>query len=169
MRTQACRALLRNGWLMPLVSATALVSSSPAQAAGSVASSVTGKWRLTAALDAADIASLDEHEAQQLVGHVFVISKEKVKFDERDCGPTGYEAVAVVPELHLRKEFHANAQKLRLPNPVTVVDLSCTSVFIKIRYKVVIAWHGWFFDEVRLSPLRVLTLAEVRVPLSPPP
>lgn len=152
MRTQACRALLRNGSLMPLVAATALVSSSPAQAAGSVASSVTGKWRLTAALDAADIASFDEHEAQQLVGHVFVISKEKVKFDERDCGPTGFEAVAVVPELHLRKEFHANAQKLRLPNPVTVVDLSCTSVFIKNRNKLVIAWKGWFFDAVRLTP-----------------
>ena len=99
-----------------------------------------------------DIASLDEHEAQQLVGHVFVISKEKVKFDERDCGPTGFEAVAVVPELHLRKEFHANAQKLRLPNPVTVVDLSCTSVFIKNRNKLVIAWKGWFFDAVRLTP-----------------
>lgn len=152
MSIQACRALLQRHWLMPLVAAIALVSSSPVQAADSIASSVTGKWRLTAALDAADIASLDEREAQQLVGQVFVISKEKVKFDKRDCGPTGFEAVAVVPELHLREEFHASAQKLRLPDPVIVVDLSCTSVFIKNRNKLVIAWKGWFFEAIRLAP-----------------
>jgi hypothetical protein len=112
---------------------------------------VTGRWRLTSALDGAEITSLDEREARQLVGRVFTISKDKVAFGKRDCGPTDFEARSVEPGLFLREEFHATADKLGLPNPVTVVDLSCTSVFIKGKNKLVIAWDGWFFDAVRVK------------------
>jgi hypothetical protein len=112
---------------------------------------VTGQWRITSALDGADITSLDEREARQLVGRVFTISKDKVAFGKRDCGPTDFEAQSVEPRLFLREEFHATADKLGLPNPVTVVDLSCTSVFIKGKNKLVIAWDGWFFDATRVK------------------
>ena len=44
----------------------------------------------------------------------------------------------------------ARPAKLGLPNPVTVIDLSCTSVFIKGANRLVIAWKGWFFDAVRV-------------------
>lgn len=110
---------------------------------------ITGRWRITAALDGAEITSLDEREAQQLVGKVFTISKEKVIFGRRECGPSKFEAYSVEPVLFLREQFHAPAEKLGLPNPVTVVDLSCTSVFIKNKNRLVIAWDGWFFDAVR--------------------
>ena len=112
---------------------------------------VTGRWRITAALDGAEIASLDEREARQLVGQVFTISKDKVAFGKRDCGPTDFEARSVEPRLLLREEFHATSDKLGLPNPVTVVDLSCTSVFIKSKNKLVIVWDGWFFDTTRVQ------------------
>jgi hypothetical protein len=111
---------------------------------------VIGQWRLTAALDGADITSLDEKEARQLVGRVFSISKQSVKFGDRTCGPSEFEAESVEPRLFLREQFHADAAALHLPSPVTVVDLSCTSVFIKSTDRLVIAWKGWFFDAVRV-------------------
>lgn len=123
----------------------------PAQADDVIERSVSGKWQLTAALDGADITSLDEHEAKRLVGRVFLISKKKVRFGHRDCGTSDFEAEKVEPDLYLREQFHASAKKLGLPNPVTVVDLSCTSVFIKSPGRLVIAWQGWFFDAVRLK------------------
>jgi hypothetical protein len=137
--------------LLPFIAAFCMAAPSLGFAADSIEHAVTGKWRFTAALDAADISSLDEREAQQLVGHVFLISKGKVKFDQRDCGPTDFEVEKVEPKLHLRQEFHASAEKLGLPNPVTIVDLNCTSVFIKNSNKLVIAWQGWFFDAVRVK------------------
>lgn len=112
---------------------------------------VTGKWRLTAALDGAEITALDEREAQQLVGRVFVIDKSKVQFGAHDCGPTEFEATRVEPRLFLRVNFRASSQRLGLPNPVTAVDLSCTTVFIKSPTRLVIAWDGWFFDAVRVK------------------
>lgn len=114
---------------------------------------VVGQWRLMAALDGADIASLDEHEARELIGRVFVIDKRTVKFGSRNCGPSDFDATSVEPSMFLRGQFHADAGKLGLPNPVTVVDLSCTSVFVKSKDRLVIAWKGWFFDAVRITPL----------------
>jgi hypothetical protein len=146
-----CPILSQRLYVLPVITVIALVSPPASHAADSIEHTVTGKWRFTAALDGADIASLDEHEAQQLIGHVFLISKEKVKFDKRDCGATDFEAEKVELNLHLRQEFHASAEKLGLPNPVTVVDLNCTSVFIKNKNRLVIAWKGWFFDAVRLK------------------
>jgi hypothetical protein len=120
--------------------------------AGEDEAAISGQWKITAALDGAEITSLDEREARQLVGGVFTISKEKVVFGKRDCGPSTFEAQSVEPRLFLREQFHATSEKLGLPNPVTVVDLSCTSVFIKNQNRLVIAWDGWFFDAVRVKP-----------------
>lgn len=131
---------------------TLLLATAPlVQGADSIERRISGQWKFIAALDGAEIVSLDEHEAQKLIGHIFSISKRKVKFDDRDCGETEFAAQKVEPNLHLRKAFHADAEKLGLPNPVTVVDLSCTSVFIKSSNRLVIAWQGWFFEAVRVT------------------
>lgn len=136
--------------LLFLVSIAA-VTPLPAHAFDTVERRVTGDWLFTAALDGAEIASLDEREARQLVGKVFTIRRDKVKFGKRDCGETGFEAQKVEPQLHLREAFHASSKELGLPNPVTVVDLSCTSVFITKPNHLIIFWDGWFFDAVRVK------------------
>jgi hypothetical protein len=137
---------------LPLIVALA-VAAVPAQAASAkhYEQAVSGQWRLTAALDGADVTSLDEKEARRLVGRVLTIRKESVKFDDRTCGPSGFEAESVEPRMFVREQFHAETTKLGLPNPVTVVDLSCTSVFIKSENRLVIAWKGWFFDAIRVK------------------
>lgn len=111
--------------------------------------SVIGKWKLTAALDGAEITSLDEKEAQQLVGRVMTISPDRVQFGERKCLPPELDAERVEPRLYLRQQAHASASKLGLPTPVTVVNLGCTVAFIKAKDRLVIHWDGWFFDARR--------------------
>ena len=147
-----CPTLRQHTSALSFIAAVALIAPVTAHAADRIEHTVTGKWRFTAALDGAEITSLDEREAQQLIGHIFLISKAKVKFDKRDCGPTDFEAEKVEPRLHLRQAFHASPEKLGLPNPVTVVDLNCTSVFVKNRNRLVIFWDGWFFDATRIKP-----------------
>lgn len=150
MLSLPCQRLCRLICTLPVVAAIAMAAL-PIQttAADKYEHVVTGKWKLTAALDGAEITSLDENEARQLIGRVFTIQKDKVQFGRRLCGPSDFEAERVEPRLFLREQFHASAEKLALPNPVTVVDLSCTSVFIKNKNRLVIAWDGWFFDAVR--------------------
>jgi len=125
-----CTALIKRSNILLLIVLIAMSILPSAHASDSIERRVTGEWRFTAALDGAEIASLDENEAQQLLGQVFTIRKEQVKFGKMDCGKTAFEVHKVEPELNLREAFHASSKELGMPTPVTVVDLSCTSVFI---------------------------------------
>lgn len=132
------------------ISISLLFGQSSVKAAETADLSVLGKWKIAAALDSAEIASLDENEAQRLVGYIFTINKENFVFEKLDCGSPSFEAQRVEPGLFLRDQFHASAEKLKLPKGVTAVDLNCTTVFIKNRNRLVIFWDGWFFEAVRL-------------------
>jgi hypothetical protein len=136
------------------LTALVMVTASPlarTQAARDVDQGVIGKWHLVTALDSADINSLDEQGAQQLVGKIFIISKKTVKVGTADdCLPPGFEAKIVEPEWYVRKWAHASAKHLGLPGPVTVVDLGCTNAFIKSPTRIVVFWKGWFFDAKRI-------------------
>ena len=112
---------------------------------------VIGKWRVTKALDSADISSLDDQEASQLIGRIFTINRKTVRLGRADdCLPPGFDAQLVETTRYVRKWAHASAENLGLPNPVTVVDLGCTSAFIKNRQSIVVFWKGWFFDAKRM-------------------
>ena len=135
--------------ILLLLACTALPCTS-AQAAEAKESDVFGRWRFAAALDSSDISSLDDREAQQLVGRIFTVNKNHVKFGKRDCGPPELEAELVEPTWYLREKAHASAELLRLPSPVTVVKLGCTIAFIKNPQNIVVHWKGWFFDAKRV-------------------
>jgi len=135
-----------------IVTALALSStfSAPAFASDYQELNAIGKWQLTAALDGADITSLDEREAQRLIGKIFTINKDHVRFGKRDCGPPDLTAKLVEPVWYLRDQAHASAELLHLPDPVTVVDLGCTIAFIRDQQRIVLHWKGWFFDAKRV-------------------
>lgn len=144
-------AFIQRAKMLSFIALVAMIGLPCAQASDSIERRVSGKWRFVAALDGAEIVSLDEREAQQLLDQIFTIGKNKVKFGKVDCGETEFESQKVEPRLHLRNAFHASSKELGLPNPVTVVDLSCTSVFITKPNHLVIFWQGWFFDAVRVE------------------
>jgi hypothetical protein len=111
---------------------------------------VIGRWKLTAVLDGTHIASMDEKQARTLLGHVFIIRKEGAEIEKHRCGRPDFETVRVEPNLYLqRTDPYVTAKSLALPNPVTVVDISCTSVFVKNKNRIAIFWDGFYFDAVR--------------------
>jgi hypothetical protein len=125
--------------------ATAIHAAEPRQ-------EVIGRWRLNAVLDGTYIVSIDEKEALKLVGQVFTIGKERARFGRHLCGLTNFETEHVETNVYFKKtDPYVNVKSLALPNPVTVVDISCTSVFIKNKNRIVIFWDGFYFDAVRLG------------------
>jgi len=112
---------------------------------------VIGDWKLTAAVDSADIAMRDEKGAQKLVGHVMSIREDGTRLDNDKCGAPTFEVKRVEPNLYLEKEGGLDNSKLRLPKPVTVVDIGCAVVFVKNRNRAVITWDGWFFEATRVK------------------
>lgn len=111
---------------------------------------VIGSWKLSAVLDSSDISALDDEEAQQLVGHIITISRDKVQLDDRVCDSPGFEVTKAETYKLFREEAHASAEKLGLPNPVTAIEVGCTDVFIKSRNRLVVHWKGFFFDAIRM-------------------
>jgi hypothetical protein len=113
--------------------------------------SVIGDWRITAVLDFADISSLNDRQAKRLLGQVMMIREDSVRLGKRECSPSEFWAERVVPELDIREKVHASAENLKLPNPVTVVELSCTYVYVRDKDHLVLLWGGAFFDTVRVG------------------
>lgn len=144
-------ALIRRASFLQFFLALSLITPLSVKASDSIERIVTGQWRFAKPIDSADITSLDEREAAQLVGRIFTIRKDKVAFGNEDCGATEFEAQKVEPTWFLRKGWNSNVDGLKLPNPVTAVDISCTTVFILNRNRLVIFWDGWFFDAVRVK------------------
>lgn len=139
-RLRAClAALVLTSWSVPHL-----------QAAEQQGTSVIGSWKLTAVLDSSDISSLDDQGAEDLVGHIITISRDKVQLGDRVCDAPNFEVTKAETNKYFRDEAHASAKKLGLPNPVTAVHVSCTEVYIKSRNRLVVHWKGFFFDAVRV-------------------
>lgn len=111
---------------------------------------IIGIWRFTAVLDNTDMTAMDETGAHRLLGHVMTIDEAGTRFDREFCQPSDFEAERVEPNLYLQREAGVDNSKLRLPNPVTVVDISCTAVYVRKPDHAVIFWNGFFFEAVRV-------------------
>lgn len=141
MRPRA--VLVSSAIALAVLSPTTIHAAEPGQ-------EVIGRWKLTSVLDGTHIASMDEKQARGLLGHVFTIRKEGAKIEKHICGRPDFETVRVEPNLYLEKnDPYVTAKSLALPNPVTVVDISCTSVFVKNKNRIAIFWNGFYFDAVR--------------------
>lgn len=139
--------------LAGLALAVAIVSAAPARVLAQAvdrSSPVIGNWRLTAVLDSVDITSMDDKGAQRLVGKVMVIRKDGARFNNYKCHASDFETTRVVSDLYLQKEDGIDNSKLRLPRTVTVVDISCSTIFVKNRNHAVITWDGWFYEAIRV-------------------
>jgi hypothetical protein len=131
----------------------ALASCLPAQAV-QPGQEVIGQWKFTSVLDGVEITSINEHQAKQLLGRVMTIQTEGTRFGTESCGAPSFESKRVEPNIYIRQEAQISATKLRLPNPVTVVDIGCTQVFITRADEAVIFWDGFFFSAKKIKSLK---------------
>ena len=133
-----------------VVAAMALVTCMPLKAAQPVDSAI-GDWKFTSILDNVDITSIDDDEAKKLLGRIIKIRRDGTQFGDQTCGAPSLETERVEPNIYVRREAKISARKLHLPNPVDVVDIGCTHVFITKRNKAVIFWDGFFFGAVKVK------------------
>lgn len=110
-----------------------------------------GDWKFTSVLDNVEIASIDDEQAKKLLGRVMTIRKDGTRFGDQACGAPSLQVERVEPNIYVRREAQISARRLQLPNPVDVVDIGCTRIFIKQRNKGVIFWDGFFFAVVKIK------------------
>ena len=79
------------------------------------------------------------------------IQKEGTRFGTESCGAPSFESKQVETNVYVHQEAKISATKLGLPNPVTVVDIGCTQMFIKKPDQAVIFWDGFFFSAQKVK------------------
>jgi len=132
------------------VVAIAFATCTPLEAAQPGESAI-GDWKFTSVLDNVEITSIDDVEAKKLLGRIMKIRKNGTQFGDQTCGAPSLETERVEPNIYVRREAKISARKLHLPNPVDVVDIGCTRVFIRKRDQAVIFWDGFFFGAVKIK------------------
>lgn len=110
--------------------------------------SIIGEWKIRSVLDYASI-SIGAEQAKPLIGKDLIISEAKIRFGDQVCAEPNFLAESVETNIELRGNARISNDQLRLPNPVTVVELSCAYAYVKNRDRIVLAWNGIFFDAVR--------------------
>lgn len=140
--------MLRN---ISLVLALAVTAHTPlaSYAAQPKNADILGTWTLTKVLDSAEITSMDDQEAAQLVGKPVVIQPDKVVVVGEDCGKADFERHREPAPEYLRENYYAPVGRLGLPDPVTVVNLGCTEALLKARNRAIIFWNGFFYEATR--------------------
>lgn len=110
---------------------------------------IVGTWTLTKVLDSADIASLTDQQAAELVGKTMVVRRDSVMFNGEPCRAPDLAGHRVDAAKYMREGYHARVGYLGLPETITVIDLDCTEAFLKNKENIVVFWRGYFFDAKR--------------------
>lgn len=110
---------------------------------------VLGTWTLKKVLDSAEITSMDDQEAAQLLGKTVVIRPDKVVVAGENCDKADFERHHEPTPEYVRENYHAPVGRLGLPDPVTVVNLGCTEALLKASNRMVIFWNGFFYEATR--------------------
>lgn len=114
---------------------------------------VIGRWKIVSVLDYAHI-SIGEEAGKRLLGTELFVTMDNVRFGDRDCDAPEFSAESVETNHELNHNARVGNDRLRLPNPVTVVELSCAYVYVRNDDRMVLAWNGIFFDIARLDKKR---------------
>ncbi len=127
---------------------------------------IIGEWKIRSVLDYATI-SIGPDQAKRLIEKDLIISEEKIRFGDQVCSESNFLAERVETNIELRENARVSNNQLRLPNPVTVVELSCAYVYIKDRNRIVLAWNGIFSTPfVRSGRERPCTPDKIPLPRS---
>ncbi|MGZ3183403.1 MAG: hypothetical protein ACXU8N_13260 [Telluria sp.] len=135
--------------LATLLVTVCMTGSGPARAAPG--QQAVGTWRVVALLDGVDIVSMDEKQAQKLAGSSIRIQRDFIAVGKEKCHPSEFVESSVQPTLYLRTDAGIDGTRLRLPDPVTVIDIGCTEIFMRDPRHAVVFWNGFFFEVVKVD------------------
>jgi hypothetical protein len=114
---------------------------------------IYGEWKLVELTGGADIISVSDKQARALVGRKLFISPERFEFNGKKCMYPEYKRSTDETVSHFRREWAADSSDLRLPNPVTLVDNGCYTLYLQREGHLIVAVDSVFYEAVRVRKL----------------
>lgn len=132
----------------PIALAAMLVLTWPAQA-GDLLGDLYGTWKIQTILGGGAVGSLSDHEARQLIGKTFTLEARRFTFGGKPCTATHYEETIEDTAGHFEREWNTEVKDIPLPDPVTVIDTGCNTLYRLRNGKLMVAEKGVFFEAAR--------------------
>lgn len=135
--------------LAAFFSATFFAYAAVAADVGNMNTDIFGIWKIVAVLDSADLSGMSDSKARSMVGKPVTIKSDRFEFNGTTCKSPTYARTVEDTVKHLREKGHVSSVNLHLPNPVTVIDATCTFIYLKRKGRIVVQWDGVYFDAVK--------------------
>ena len=97
------------------------------------------------------VGSLSERQVRQLIGKPVLISAERFEFNGQLCMYPTYERSKEETVSHFDREWRTDVNDIPFPNPVTIIDTGCDTLYPIRKDHLMIAEDGVFLEAVRVG------------------
>jgi hypothetical protein len=115
---------------------------------------VYGTWKIQAILGGGAVSSMSDREAHQMIGKTFIVEAKRFTFNGQPCTETSYEETVEATANHFAREWNTAVKDIPLPDPLTVIDTGCNTLYPLKDGKLMVAEKGVFFEAAKIKPAR---------------
>lgn len=112
---------------------------------------IYGKWKIKAMIGGGAVGSLSQRQVDRLIGKFAIISAERFEFNGRTCMYPKYERTEEETVSHFDQGWRTDVSDIPFPNPVTIIDTDCDTLYPIRKDHLMIAEGGVFFEAVRVK------------------
>ena len=113
-----------------------------------------GTWKIQSILGSGAVSSMSDHEARNLIGKTLVVDLGRFTLNGQACIETNYEETIEDTAAHFEREWKTTVKDIPLPDPVTVIDTGCATLYPLKNGKLMVAEKGVFFEASKLKRKR---------------
>lgn len=113
---------------------------------------IFGTWKVVGAAGSMDSA-MSERQAHAFLGKTMRIDADRFAFNGRTCMRPAYTRGLEDKDSHFHHGWQTDSSRLPLPNPLTVINADCTTLYLTTRKEhiIVTGEGGVFFEAVRVK------------------
>lgn len=146
---------MKRNWVFAVL---LILTASPYAVCAEAGSALIGHWTVTGAADAQDTTSLSSDDVDKLTGTELVVTPESVRFSDETCDKPIFKQARQTTASFFRREYKMDPKRLRLPNRVTEIEITCLApspisfVYFKDKKHLVFYWKGFFLSAKKSAP-----------------
>ena len=133
-----------------LVCSALLAFSSLAAAEPASNADIYGTWKIKAMIGGGAASALTQEDVDKLIGKFVTITPEKFTFNGRICANPVYQRTKEQTAAFFDMAWRADVSDIPFPNPVTVIETGCNTLFPIRKDHLMIAEENVFLEAVRV-------------------
>lgn len=142
---------LVNYSLKGLLAAALLAASHLTLAQSDPNGDIYGKWKIKSMIGGGAASALTQHDIDRLIGKYVIILPEKFTFDGQTCRTLNYQRRKEETVHFFDWAWRTDVSDIPFPNPVTVIETGCNTLFPIRKNHLMIAQENVFLEAVRVT------------------